>query len=97
MSGFDPDYLEYRGAPGDPRTPDEPERQVWEENNGYDEVLSAAEVDEIIYELLYGDPQAAKKMAGIYLDAAFERYLEDSKRQAEENRAADRAEDRWAA
>ena len=94
---FDSDYGPYRAHPQDPRTPDEPERQGWEEDNGYDEVLSAAEVDEVIYELLYGNPEYAKKMVGIYLDAAFDRYLKDSKRQDEEDRAADRYNDRWAA
>lgn len=94
---YDQDYGPYHGAIGDPRTPDEPERLLWEEENGYDDVLSAAEVDKIIYELLYGDPGSAKKMASIYLDAAFDRFLTESKRQAEEDRAANRAEDRLAA
>lgn len=97
MSGFDWDYGPHRNAPGDPRNADEPDRYQWEDDNGYADVLTAEQIDSILYELLYFNPDEARKMANKMMDEAFAEYLDASKRQDEEDRAADRAADRWAA
>lgn len=91
---FDPDYGPYRGHPQDPRTPEDIDRYDWEAENGYTDLLSPCAIDEILYELLYGEPQTAREITGKHLEAAFEKYLEDSKRQDKEDIAAARAEAR---
>lgn len=93
MSGFDPDYGEYRAAPGDPRTPDEPERAVWEEGIAFSEILEDSTIDELLMELLYGNPDVAKKALDKALDVEFREHQAKQKRQDEQ--AADEA--RWAA
>lgn len=81
----------------DPRTPDEPDRAQWEDENGYSDALTAEQIDEILYELLYFSPDEARKMANKMLDKAFSQYLVDRRNQDLEDIAADRYNDRWAA
>ena len=94
---FDPDYLEYRGHQQDPRTPDDDGREAWEADTAYTEYLSDSAIDEILSELLHGNPATAKADLEKAVEAMYRIWVEDQKRQAEEDRAADRAEDRWAA
>lgn len=94
---FDADYGPYRGHPQDPRTPDEPDRYAWEEDNSPLDYMDGSDLDCILCELLHGDPEKARRNLENVVQARFEQWLEDTARQDEEDAARDRYEDRWAA
>ena len=95
---YDMDYGPYHGAIGDPRTPDDSDgREEWEANTAYTDYLSDSAIDEILSELLHGNPATAKADLEKATEAAYRQWVVDSKRQAEEDIAAARAEDRRAA
>lgn len=94
---FDPDYLGYRGHPQDPRTPEEPDRYEWEEDNAFADFLDAGAIEEILVELLHGDPTTARADLEKATEAAYRQWIVAQKRQEGEDRAADLAESRaWA-
>lgn len=95
---FDPDYGPYRGAPGDPRTPDDDAaRDEWASDNAFTDFLDADAIEEILIELLHGNPATAKSNLEKATEAAFQSWLADEIQQAGEDRARDRAEAReWA-
>ena len=94
---YDQDYGPYHGHPQDPRTPDDDGRAAWESETPYTEYLADSSIDEILSELLHGDPAKAKADLEQAVEAMYRIWLKDQERQAEEDRAADRAADRWAA
>lgn len=91
------DYGPYHGAIGDPRTPEDNGREAWEADTAYTDYLSDSAIDEILSELLHGNPATAKADLEKAVEAMYRIWVEDQKRQAEEDIAADRAEDRRAA
>lgn len=84
------------GHPNDPRTEDDG-REEWESDNAFTDFLDASAIEEILIELLHGDPATAKRDLGKATEAAFQQWIAAEKRQAEEDKAANQAEDRWAA
>ena len=90
---YDQDYGIYTGHRQDPRTPDESERAVWEEGIAFSEILEDSTIDELLMELLYGNPDVAKKALDKALDVEFREYLKrqeayDAECRAEARRAA---------
>ena len=83
--------------PQDPRTPEDDGREEWEANTSHTDYLSDSAIDEILTELLHGNPATAKADLEKAVEAMYRIWVEDRKRQAEEDIAADRAEDRRAA
>ena len=79
---FDPDYGPYRGHPQDPRTPEEPDRYEWEEDNAFTDFLDAGAVEEILVELLHGDPAQAKADLEKATEAAFQAWIAAEQQQA---------------
>ena len=94
---FDPDYGPYRSHPQDPRTPEEPDRYEWEADHAFTDFLDTGAIEEILNKLLHGDPKTAKADLEKATEAAFQAWIVAEQQQAEEDRAADRAEARaWA-
>lgn len=84
------------GHPNDPRTEDDG-REEWESDNAFTDFLDAGAVEEILVELLHGDPAQAKADLEKATEAAFQAWIAAEQQQAEEDRAADLAEARaWA-
>lgn len=75
----------------------EPDRSIWEEDNPVTSWMDSTDLEEILYSLLYGDPQKAKTELDAAIEARFHQWLEAQSQQDEEDMAADRYADRWAA
>lgn len=87
------------GHPNDPRTPEGPERLSWEEDNAYTDVLDSSAINEVLYELLYGDPAIAKADLEKAVESEFQDYLKTQAEQDAQDAASACAEARewWAA
>lgn len=94
---FDPDYGVYRSDPRDPRTPDEPDRYSWEEDNPVADWMDSSDLECLLSELLHGDSAKAKGQLENAVQARFEQWIDDQARQDAEDAARDRYEDRRAA
>ena len=94
---YDQDYGPYHGHPQDPRTPEDNGREEWEAETPYTEYLADSAIDEILSELLHGNPETTKASLEKAVEAMYRIWVADQQRQAEEDRAADLAESRaWA-
>lgn len=74
-----------------------PDRTIWEEDHPVTEWMDSSGIEEILYGLLYGDPLKAKAELDAAIEARFHQWLEDSARQDEEDMAAERYAQRYAA
>ena len=97
MSGFDPDYGVYRADPRDPRTPEDNGREEWEAFNAFADFLDDGAIEEILNELLHGNPALAKTCLEKATEAAYRQWVKDQADQDAADIAADRAESRRAA
>lgn len=70
----------------DPRM-NEPDRSFWEEENPITEWMDSSDIEEILYGLLYGDPQKAKAELDAAIEARFHQWIEASANQDEEDAA----------
>ena len=82
------------GHPNDPRTEDGPDRYEWEADNSPVDYMDSTELDEILSELLHGNPETARSALDKAVEARFEQWIADEERQTGEDIAAARAEAR---
>lgn len=95
---YDMDYGQYHGAIGDPRTPDDSDgREEWESFIAFVDIIDEGEIENILAELLRGNPLKARADLEKTVEAHYRQWIVDQKRQEGEDRAADLAESRaWA-
>ena len=92
---FDPDYGPYRGHPQDPRTPDDDAaREEWESFVAFVDIIDEGEIEDILAELLRGNPETARAALEKTVEAHYQQWVAAEIQQADEDRARDRAEAR---
>lgn len=92
---FDPDYGPYRGAIGDPRTPDDDAaREEWESFVAFVDIIDEGEIEDILAELLRGNPETARASLEKTVEAHYQQWIAAQARQDAEDAARDRAEAR---
>lgn len=87
---YDQDYGIYTAHPSDPRTPELPCRELWEEENGPTDYMDLSEIEEILCELLHGDPAKAKADLEVAVACQYRVAMVRAQREAEANRYLDR-------
>ncbi len=85
---FDPDYLEYRSHPSDPRTPEDDGHQDWIDNNYTFDLIGPEATQEVLTTLMT-HPELAKKKLDEYLaEAWLEKREKDAQAEYEDRRDA---------
>lgn len=93
MSGFDTDFGSYRGHPQDPRTPDDAAaREEWESMTAFVDIIDEGEIEDILAELLRGNPEMARADLEKTVEAHYQQWIAAQEQQDAEDAARDRAE-----
>ena len=92
---YDQDYGPYHGHPSDPRTPDDDAaREEWESMTAFVNIIDEGEIEDILAELLRGNPETARASLEKTVEAHYQQWIAAQAQQDAEDTARDRAEAR---